>query len=67
MKYIVRIEWTTDENNEHIPHGEPLAQTYHGTFDSEEAARSFIYEYPEDTDIDDFYLIPLNAPGDSDD
>ena len=66
MMYAVKIEWTTDENNVYIPEGEPLAQTYHGPFVTEDEANTFIHEYPDFTDIDDFYLIPLNAPDDSD-
>lgn len=62
MQYIVRIKWTTDHENIPIPEGEPLAQTYHGPFDSEDQANLFIYNYPEYTDIDNLYLIPLNSP-----
>lgn len=64
MMYAVRIEWTTDENNVYIPEGKPLAQTYHGPFATEDEARTFIHDYPEDIDIDDLYLIPLNDPKD---
>lgn len=60
--HIVRIVWTTDHDGRHIDPGkEEYPETFHGPFETQAEAKEWLEAYPEFTDIEDMFVIPLNS------
>lgn len=59
--YAVEIEYNTDFDGREIDPGkEEYPRTLHGPFLTKDLAIKWLEDYPEDTDVHDMSVIPLN-------
>lgn len=62
--YVVIFEYNRDENNVWVPDNVAGPITIHGPFNTEEAAIEWMNNQPDDTDVREAHVAPLNDPKD---
>lgn len=57
---LVEITYNTNEHGVRVDSEPVLPRTLHGPFADAAEAEKWIQAHPDDSDIDDYYTIPLN-------